>query len=308
MKLLRLILPIKYLLKRRSRFAPITQTFVDTLKRDEKFKNREISRINTIKKQNIIVFLKDIHLKNMEKINDVFIESGYTTDYIQYLFGTLNRIFEYMKSNGYLLRNPLKHYTLKRGRNCNFIHAISEKSLKKLETTTFKKPQRQFAVDMFVFSCHTGLSYTDLITSKYSEILRENGYWIVGNRNKNQQEYNIPLDKTALSIIKKYRKKQSGLRYQKKSKEYIFPYICRTTYTGILKSIQKELNIQENISAHRGRHTFATRMLRKGYSLESIKKMLGHSLKSDITWLYLEVEREKIWRETKHLKTQTDYD
>jgi len=56
--------------------------------------------------------------------------------------------------------------------------------------------------------------------------------------------------------------------------------ITRQGFYKIIKTIAKEQGINENISPHTLRHSFATHLLQNGADLVSIKDMLGHS---DIT-------------------------
>ena len=44
-----------------------------------------------------------------------------------------------------------------------------------------------------------------------------------------------------------------------------------------LKIISKLAEIDKNISFHLSRHTFATRALTKGISIDKVSKLLGHS-------------------------------
>jgi site-specific recombinase XerD len=48
------------------------------------------------------------------------------------------------------------------------------------------------------------------------------------------------------------------------------------------------LNIQDNITPHKWRHTFATTFLRRGGDLETLRMLLGHSnLKTTQKYLHL---------------------
>ena len=48
-------------------------------------------------------------------------------------------------------------------------------------------------------------------------------------------------------------------------------------YKKNLKIISKLAEIDKNISFHLSRHTFATRALTKGISIDKVSKLLGHS-------------------------------
>jgi site-specific recombinase XerD len=52
--------------------------------------------------------------------------------------------------------------------------------------------------------------------------------------------------------------------------------------------LKKRYGIQDNITPHKWRHTFATSFLRKGGDLETLRMLLGHSnLKTTQKYLHL---------------------
>ena len=145
------------------------------------------------------------------------------------------------------------------------------------------------------------MSYIDLIGLKYDEICQENGrYWLIGERRKTGRNYITPLDSICLKIINEFRRPHKT-SFKKPCNDDIFPYIKRGTYNSYLKKIGKIAGIKEakTLSSHKARHTFAERMLEKGVSVESIRKMLGHSPSSQATWLYAKVTLKKLNDEIK---------
>lgn len=59
--------------------------------------------------------------------------------------------------------------------------------------------------------------------------------------------------------------------------EQLLPVSACQNMNIYIKEIAALCGINKNLSTHCGRHTFATTMLSKGVSLESVSKMLGHS-------------------------------
>ncbi|MDR0754205.1 MAG: site-specific integrase [Prevotellaceae bacterium] len=288
----------KYILNRNKSFLEYANRYLDNNDYSKDKKSRIKSKIKFLKTINVIVKFKDVNKKNIQKINDCMIDAGYTTVYIKSIIYTVSSFVKEAISEGYLLHNPIHGYKIKNGKESSKVNALSKETLKLIEQTKFDNYSVQYAADIIVFCSHTGLSFIDFLSLKYEQIeTSENASWITGKRNKNNIEYIVPLDVIALQLIKKYFKLPRKLRFKKKSDEYLFPFIRRESYYQILQKIRKNLKIKEKITPHRGRHTFATNALRDGVSIESIKKILGHKPDSNITWLYAEVQKDKIKKE-----------
>lgn len=70
-------------------------------------------------------------------------------------------------------------------------------------------------------------------------------------------------------------------------------HIHESTYDKILKSIVQESGINKRISAHTFRHSFATHLLEKGYTLRLIQELLGHQ-SITTTMVYTHVTQTQI--------------
>lgn len=82
------------------------------------------------------------------------------------------------------------------------------------------------------------------------------------------------------------------IEFRKRKK--VYPrYINR-----ILSDIAQKLSINQSISPHKWRHTYATMCLQNGANLEFVRKTLGHS-NLQTTQKYLHLEREHLQKEHK---------
>jgi integrase/recombinase XerD len=141
--------------------------------------------------------------------------------------------------------------------------------------------------NMFVFSAYAGgLRVSDVLQLKWKDF---DGHHINVTIMKTGGQLSIKLPNRSLEIIKKYKPAKAN------NNAFIFPQLpedikltnAREVDTEIsratayinknLKIIAIKLKIEKNISFHISRHTFATRALRKGISIDKVSKILGHA-------------------------------
>ena len=146
--------------------------------------------------------------------------------------------------------------------------------------------------DLFVFSCFTGLSYSDIKRLKYSHIQQffDDKQWIIIRRKKTSTSSNVMLMDIAKMIIEKY----AGMTRDGK----IFSVPCNTTcndFLGRLSQAIPSLN-EKKVTFHLARHTFATLFLSEGVPLESLSKMMGHK-NIATTQIYAKILNEKVGKD-----------
>ncbi|WP_010254917.1 site-specific integrase [Myroides injenensis] len=174
------------------------------------------------------------------------------------------------KDRGYLMRNELEELVKF---NCE----------KKID---------ELVKDLFVFSCFTGLSYSDLKGLKSSNIQEffDGNQWIIIRRKKTSTSSNVMLLDIPKMIIEKY----AGLSNDGK----VFPVPSNTVCNDKLKKISKLIDClkEKKVTFHLARHTFATLFLSEGVPLESLSKMLGHK-NIATTQIYAKILNEKVGKD-----------
>lgn len=125
----------------------------------------------------------------------------------------------------------------------------------------FINPSHKLIVGYFLFSCMTGLRFSDVMRLKRSELMDEHIHFIAQKTNKDQM---ITLNKKAKEIIKSCK----DLFLTKFTNEHV---------NRELKEIMRILGVRKKVSFHVARHTFATSFLRMGGSVEKLQILLGHS-------------------------------
>ena len=230
------------------------------------------------------------HLKNFLKItyntNDLLlnkINSVFIRDFSQFLLTQtkcnhngmmknmqrLKKVINQCIVNNWISNNPFDGFRMffKRS-NREF---LLENELHKLHGIKLSETLDRIR-DIFLFSCYTGLSYTDISKFNKKNIKKGNDglYWIYMTRNKTNIPSNIPLLPPAIKLIRKHIKHDIS--------EKIFPVISNQKINMHLHTIMDLCGFNKKLTFHSARHTFATTVtLSNGVPIETVSKMLGHN-------------------------------
>jgi integrase/recombinase XerD len=146
---------------------------------------------------------------------------------------------------------PLINYKGKKDKVKEIVF-LGQEEVSVLILAKFASPMLQKAKNLYLFQCATGMSYTDMYGNWY----------FVGNRNKNNAKFMLPVTDMADQVLEEYC--------------YELPTMCNAVMNRALKEICAILDIKKNITTHTGRKTFATHMQDEGYTREAVAKMMGH--------------------------------
>lgn len=206
------------------------------------------------------------------------------------LMGCLKSILLPAIKNRTIRENPFDSFVMKRDhvdRVCLELH-----ELKALEELEGLHPSLELKRDAFLFSCYTGLPYSDLRKLSRTDIHQDNdgSFFIKYARTKTNVLSIVPLLPKAESILAKYSDTDD-------IRNFTWKIPCNQKYNTGLKKLAELANIKKPMFSHLGRHTFATTVtLSNGVSLESVAKMLGHtSIKH--TQIYAKVVASKVKNE-----------
>ena len=168
---------------------------------------------------------------------------------------------------------------------------LDEEELARIQFKDFSILRLDYVRDLFIFSCYTGLSYSDVcaLTSENIQFGIDGNKWIITYRIKTNQQVKVPILPQAEEIINKY---QDNPRVEMSGK--LLPIFTNQKMNSYLKEIADLCDIQKHLTFHVARHTFATTVtLTNGVPIESVSKMLGHTdLKT--TQIYAKVVEKKI--------------
>ena len=181
---------------------------------------------------------------------------------------------------------PFLKYQLKQEKTQRLY--LTEDELKSIEKLKLSKDTRmELHRNMFVFAAYTGgLRVSDVLQLRWGNF---DGTNINFSIRKTGQQLSIKLPNSAQAIIKKYKPKKAnpdGFIFQmlpadlddKDLQEVDRKISGATAYINKnLKLIATKAKINKPISFHISRHTFATRALTKGMTIDKVSKLMGHS-------------------------------
>ncbi len=219
---------------------------------------------------------------------------------------TANTVLNHIIPLRKIIRRAISQDTLKHDPFANY---VPEKPLKqrrhltmdefqKLLNTPISEKHLEYARDMFLFGCFTGLAYADMknLSEKH---LRKDGngtLWIQIERQKTKSECNIRLLNMAVQIMDKYKHERIDDR--------IFGMKTLKSIDENLKTIARKCGVKSRLTHHMGRHTYATQVcLSQGVPIETLSKMMGHR-SIQTTQVYAKITNQKVNEDMKILSSR----
>ncbi|WP_113652767.1 site-specific integrase [Pedobacter namyangjuensis] len=152
---------------------------------------------------------------------------------------------------------------------------LNKEELANIAGKEFQSERLKQVRDVFIFCCFTGLAYVDVFKLKHENIRKgiDGDRWIFTNRQKTKTRSSVPLLPTAVEIIDRYATNKVCL-----NKGLLLPVPTNQKMNEYLKEIADLCGIENKLTSHIARHTFATTVtLLNGVPIESVSKMLGHT-------------------------------
>ena len=202
---------------------------------------------------------------------------------------------------GWIEKNPFELFKLKmqkveRG-------YLTNEELISIEEKSFSLQRIQYAKDLFVFSCYTGIANIDVMQLTPDNIILgiDGNYWIKTIREKTDTSVNVPILPKAAYIIEKYKDNPRSI-----AKGSLFPMISNQKLNSYLKEVADLCGIKKNLTFHLARHTFATSVtLSNGVPIETVSKMLGHTT-IRTTQIYAKVVEQKVSQDMSALREKLE--
>lgn len=219
----------------------------------------------------------------VEKMKNTYKNSTYTG-----MLCKFNSFLNFCVDNNLLDKNPFSGIKIK-------------KEEVKIETVSFEEYERIKNLDLswcerldrvrnlFVFSCNTGLSYSDTQSIVPEDFqTSENGQvFIQKERNKTGVQYTVVVLPDAMEVAKKY--------------EYRLPSISNQKLNTYLKELKDLAGVKNHITFHRARHFYARLLLNKyHFSMEITARCLGHATTKQ-SYHYAKLFSSTVLEEFRHI-------
>jgi len=149
--------------------------------------------------------------------------------------------------------------------------------------------------ELVVFAVLTGLRRAEIVNLRWVDVDMERGVIHIQSsprfKTKQGKQRTIPLNSTALELLRAKRKRQAG--------EYVFTLdgngrISCDWVSHLFKRYVRKANLADDrVHFHSVRHSFASWLVQGGATLYEVQKLLGHS-SSKVTEIYSHLQPEQM--------------
>jgi integrase len=181
--------------------------------------------------------------------------------------GLLNIVINRAMQDDILSNNPMR--TISRGDKIkkaeSNVEYLTIEELRQLSETPCISDTAKKA---FLFSCFSGLRYSDIQALKWDDIKKDNNgeYYIKYQQEKTDKIENLQISKEAIKQLP-----------ERSENEQVFSLMQNGYLNKIIAGWALAAGITKKVTFHVARHTNATLLMSLGVEIETVSKILGHS-------------------------------
>ena len=247
--------------------------------------NTELSYQRDLKK--LVAFLESSGVSRVEKVTETVLQSyvldlenkAFTPSTISRNIASIKAFFHYYVKEGKIRENPAER--LKAPKIVKKLPAVlsATEVVKLLEQPNGDTPKELRDKAMLELLYATGMRVTELITLKTSDINLAMGYVECHDASKDRI---IPFGSEAKGALMNYLAHSREVMVENKGETALFVNcsgvpMSRQGFWKLIKYYAKKAGIEEDITPHTLRHSFAAHLVENGADLRSVQEMLGHS-------------------------------
>lgn len=225
-------------------------------------------------------------------------QKGLASSTLARRINSLKSFYRFLVAEGLIKDNPISLMeSIKQWHKLPSVLSIDEVD-RLLETSnlsgTGKLSLRNKAIFEILYA--TGIRVSELVNINQDDINLNVGYLrCIGKGNK---ERIIPIGKKATEAVMKYLQEERPRIVAKAQNRYLFltksgKRLTRQLVWQLIKDLSHRAGLNQEISPHTLRHSFATHLLERGADLRSLQEMLGHASIST-TQQYTHVDQKRL--------------
>lgn len=257
--------------------------------------------------------IKSLRPQDIDNFIFFLSKKGLTSTTVARYISSIRTFFKFLVINEYIEENPAE--LVERPKISRDVPIfLTEDEVEKIKLTIINTEQndaqkvRDLTIIELLFS--TGLRVSELVNLKVDDVNIVSDYIVV--KGKGNRERIVPLGSLAKKYLKEYllvRKKT----LDKFKRDDGFLFISRLgrkiSRVSIWKMVKKYVilaGLEDKITVHTLRHSFATELLRNGADLRSVQELLGH--KSILaTQIYTHITDESKFRAIFNMKSMNRF-
>ena len=223
-------------------------------------------------------------------------QEGRSAATVSRTLASLKNFYSYLVSTGFLEESPVSsHFHVDRGQKKLPQVLTSAQVDKLLAQPAALDPKGIRDKAMLEVLYATGIRVTELIDLNLSDYAPELKSIKIGGTRKNRS---IPLYPAALAALNRYLQESRHVMVSDPGESALFVNVngsrmSRQGFWKILKQYQSKAGIEQEITPHTLRHSFAVHLIENGADLGSVKELLGHSDISS-TQIYTQMVNQKL--------------
>ncbi len=223
----------------------------------------------------------DLNLLN-KYVEDLRVRKGYRDTTTARKIASIKSFFGFLSENNLITEDPTESLGSPRvGRTLPKF--LPEEEVTKLLDTAYKSGTNEGQRDAVIMELlyATGLRVGELVSLNMQDVDLSESY--IRCMGKGSKERIVHLYPKALEELRRYLKSaRLALLGHKRTEPSLFvnhrgERLTRQWVWTILKTYAQKAGIEQNITPHTLRHSFATHLLQNGASLRHVQELLGHS-------------------------------
>lgn len=258
-----------YLLKQRNLAINTVESYERDLRQFAIFLNRQTpQKIEHVTRENIISYLHTLKIQ------------GRASSTISRNIATFKAFYQYLFKEGFIAADPTVNVAAPKIRK-KIPQILSIKEIEEL----LRQPNpetlgglRDRAMLELLYA--TGTRVSEMISLNLSDINLSMGY--IRCNSGTVKNRLVPLGASAIKSIREYMDKGRLRGVGSDDNEALFinhhgKRLTRQGFWKIIKKYAQQANIQQEITPHTLRHSFAAHLIENGADLHSVQEMLGHA-------------------------------